>query len=115
MHDIIRAASRRRRRHPAKPPGVPRVVDLPAEDRVWAQVGRGVVVAQIDETREARLEACSGFQIASLRLQAACLILDVQSHPHAQPRQVRDQVKDVPLDPAEAMERKDDAGEHRNA
>jgi hypothetical protein len=35
--------------------------------------------------------------------------LHIQRHPHAQPRQVRDQVKNMPLDPAEAMQRKHDA------
>jgi hypothetical protein len=42
-------------------------------------------------------------------------ILNIQRHPHPQPRQVGDEMKDMSLDPAEAMQRKDDAGQHRHA
>jgi hypothetical protein len=42
-------------------------------------------------------------------------MLDIQRHTHAKPRQVGDQMKDMPLDPAEAVQREDHASEHGDA
>jgi hypothetical protein len=117
MHNVVGSAAHRARNHATELPRVPGIVDLPPQDGVWAQVRRGVVVAQKDHRFDAG-------QLGELLGRARALrgrtrfrfgVLYIQRESHAQAGQMRHKMEYMPFDAAETMQREHHPCKHSDA